>query len=51
MRFLQGGNQRTHNLAALKKAHELDEILGVSAKTGYGIKELWGKIEEAGSGE
>jgi len=43
------GNQRTHNLAALKKAHELDEILGVSAKTGYGIKELWGKIEEAGA--
>jgi GTP-binding protein len=43
------GNQRTRNLAALKKAHQLDEILAVSAKTGYGIKELWGKIEEAGT--
>ncbi len=45
------GNQRTRNLAALKKAHQLDEILPVSAKTGYGIKELWGKIEEAGNRE
>jgi GTP-binding protein len=43
------GNERTRNLAALKKAHQLEEILAVSAKTGYGIKELWGKIEEAGS--
>jgi GTP-binding protein len=45
------GNERTRNLAALKKAHQLDEILAVSAKTGYGLKELWGKIEEAGSKE
>jgi GTP-binding protein len=45
------GNQRTRNLAALRKAHRLDEILAVSAKTGYGIKELWGKIEEAGNRE
>jgi len=41
------GNQRTRNLAALKKALELDEILPVSAKTGYGIKELWLRIEDA----
>jgi GTP-binding protein len=45
------GNQRTRNLATLRKAHRLDEILAVSAKTGYGIKELWGKIEEAGNRE
>jgi GTP-binding protein len=43
------GNQRTRNLAALKKAHQLDEILAVSAKTGYGIKELWARIEGAGT--
>jgi GTP-binding protein len=39
------GNQRACNLAALKKALELDEILPVSAKTGLGIKELWLRIE------
>ncbi len=41
-------NERTRNLAALKKGHELDEILPVSAKTGYGLKELWARIENAG---
>ena len=41
------GNERTRNLAALKKGPELDEILPVSAKTGYGVKELWARIEEA----
>lgn len=45
------GNERTRNLAALKKGLELDEVLPVSAKTGYGIKELWARIEEAGIGE
>jgi GTP-binding protein len=39
------GNERTRNLAALKKGLELDEILPVSAKTGAGIKELWARIE------
>ncbi len=42
------GNERTRNLLALKKGLELDEVLPVSAKTGYGIKELWMRIEEAG---
>ena len=42
------GNERTRNLAALKKGLELDGILPVSAKTGHGIKELWARIEEAG---
>jgi GTP-binding protein len=39
------GNERTRNLAALKKGLELDEILPVSSKTHYGIKELWARIE------
>jgi GTP-binding protein len=43
------GNERTRNLAALKRELEFDAILPVSAKTGYGIAELWGKIVEAGS--
>ena len=45
------GNERTRNLAALKKELELDEVLPVSAKTGYGIKQLWARIEEAGNRE
>jgi GTP-binding protein len=43
------GNERTRNLAALKKGLEVEEILPVSAKTGSGIKELWARIEAAGS--
>jgi GTP-binding protein len=42
------GNERTRSLAALKRALEVEEILPVSAKTGYGLKELWRRIEEAG---
>jgi GTP-binding protein len=42
------GNERTRNLLALKKGLELDGLLPVSAKTGYGIKELWTRIEEVG---
>jgi GTP-binding protein len=45
------GNERTRNLLALKKGLELDEVLPVSAKTGYGIRELWARIEETGGGE
>jgi GTP-binding protein len=41
------GNERTRNLAALKKGLELDDVLPVSAKTGYGITELWVRIEAA----
>jgi GTP-binding protein len=44
------GNERTRNLAALRKALEIEDILPVSAKTGYGIKELWARIEAAGQG-
>jgi GTP-binding protein len=43
------GNERTRNLLALKKGLELDEVLPVSAKTGYGIGELWARIEAAGA--
>ena len=45
------GNERTRNLLALKKGLELDEVLPVSAKTGYGIRELWTRIEAAGAVE
>ncbi|MDE3199402.1 MAG: YihA family ribosome biogenesis GTP-binding protein [Acidobacteriota bacterium] len=41
------GNERTRNMAALKRAFSLDTIVPVSAKTGSGIKELWSRIEEA----
>ncbi len=42
------GNERARNLTALKQGLELDEVLAVSAKTGYGVKELWARIEAAG---
>ncbi|MGH9600506.1 MAG: ribosome biogenesis GTP-binding protein YihA/YsxC, partial [Terracidiphilus sp.] len=45
------GNGRTRNLAALKQGLEVEEILAVSAKTGYGVNELWARIEEAGNRE
>ena len=41
------GNERTRNLAALKRELEFEEIVPVSAKTGYGIEELWRRIGEA----
>ena len=44
------GNEKMRNLAALKKAHELDTILAVSAKTRAGIGELWTLIEASGEG-
>src|SRR3984957_1783185 len=39
-------NQRTKSVAALKKAHERDEILPVAAKTDAGTKALWTKMME-----
>jgi GTP-binding protein len=41
------GNQRTRNLLALKTGLEVEEVLPVSAKTGYGLRELWARIETA----
>jgi len=43
------GNERTRNLLALKEGLELDELLPISAKTGYWVKELWTRIEAAGA--
>jgi GTP-binding protein len=43
------GNERTRNLLALKKGLELEEVLPISSKTDYGMKELWSRIEAAGS--
>lgn len=40
------GNERTRNLAALRKGLGADQILPVSAKTGAGARELWARIEE-----
>jgi GTP-binding protein len=45
------GNERTRNMLALKKGLELDEVLPVSAKTGYGLKELWARIDAAGKND
>ena len=41
------GNERTRNLLALKKGLGLDEVLPISSKTDYGMKELWARIEGA----
>lgn len=43
------GNARTRNLLAIRNAFALEEVLPVSAKTGAGIRELWNRIEAAGS--
>jgi GTP-binding protein len=45
------GNARTRNLLAIRNAFDLDEVLPVSAKTGAGVKDLWTRIESAGSEE
>jgi len=45
------GNERTRNLLALKKGLELEEVLPISAKTGYGVGELWKRIEAVGKVE
>jgi GTP-binding protein len=37
-------NQLAKSMAALKKAHEIDTVLPVSAKTDAGIKALWAAI-------
>jgi len=42
------GNQRTRSLADLKRGLDIEEVQPVSAKTGFGIRELWRRIEEAG---
>ncbi len=44
------GNERTHNISALRKGLEVDEVVAVSAKSRAGIKELWARIEQAQEG-
>jgi len=43
------GNECTRSLTALKRALGVEEILPISAKTGYGTKDLWRRIERAAS--
>ena len=39
-----GGNQLTKSIAALKQAHNVDQVLPVSSKTPAGVKSLWPEI-------
>lgn len=41
------GNVRTRNLAALKRGLGTDDLLFLSSKTGFGLKDLWKRIEDA----
>jgi GTP-binding protein len=41
------GNERVSNLLALRAGLAQIEVLPVSAKTGYGVQELWARIEAA----
>jgi GTP-binding protein len=43
----QSGNERTKNLARLKHDLDVENLLFLSSKTGYGLKNLWQQIEEA----
>ena len=43
----QSGNERTKKLAALKRDLEIDDLMFLSSKTGYGLKDLWQRIEAA----
>lgn len=40
------GNERTRNLAALRKGLGVEDILPISAKTNVGVKELWARVEQ-----
>jgi GTP-binding protein len=37
-------NALAKSITALKRDHDVDEVLAVSAKTGLGIKALWGEL-------
>ena len=43
----QSGNERTRKLAALKRDLGVDDLLFLSSKTGYGLRDLWKRIEDA----
>ena len=46
-----GQSQLQKSLAALREAHEIAEVLPVSAEKGTGIQELWKRIEAVGADE
>ena len=41
----QSGNERTRNLARLKRDLGIDDLLFLSSKTGAGLKDLWKRID------
>jgi GTP-binding protein len=41
----QSGNERTKSMTTLKRAFATDDLILLSSKTGYGLKELWTRIE------
>jgi GTP-binding protein len=43
----QSGNERTKKLAALKRDLGIEDLLFLSSKTGYGLKDLWKRVEDA----
>ena len=43
----QSGNERTKKLAALKRDLGIDDLLFLSSKSGYGLKDLWTRVEDA----
>ena len=43
----QSGNERTKNLATLKRGLGIEDLLFLSSKTGVGLRELWARIENA----
>jgi len=43
----QSGNERTRKLATLKRDLGVDDLMFLSSKTGFGLKELWKRIEDA----
>jgi len=43
----QSGNERTKKLAVLKRDLGIDDLLFLSSKTGYGLKDLWKRVEDA----
>jgi len=43
----QSGNLRTKNLASLKRDLGVDDLFFMSSKTGFGLKDLWARVEGA----
>ena len=42
----QSGNTRTKNLATLKRDLGVEDLFFLSSKTGYGLKDLWKRVED-----